>query len=106
MPKLIRLYITQVFVGFGLSAVFVAALLYTNVANLWHLVSTSEIGWIAVIMLFWFNGLVFSGVQFAITIMRMGHDDDEPASGKRVPVATNIPVRVEASAGVKPQRRG
>ncbi|SMH54519.1 hypothetical protein [Maritimibacter sp. HL-12] len=97
MPKLIRLYIKNVIIGFGLSAVFVFALLYTNVANLWHLVSTSDIGWIAAVMLWVFNGIVFAGVQFAIVVMRMG-DDDEPKGGKRVPVATDIPARVEAVA--------
>lgn len=98
MPKLVRLYIKNVIFGFGLSALFVTALLYSNVANLWHLISTSDMGWIAVVMLVFFNGVVFAGVQFAITIMRMEHEDDEPKGGKRVPVATNIPARVEAVA--------
>jgi hypothetical protein len=102
MPKLVRLYIKNVIIGFGLSAVFVSALLYTNVANLWHLISTSDIGWIAVALLWVFNGIVFAGVQFGIVIMRMG-EDDEPKGGKRAPVATNIPARVEATAA-KPQR--
>ncbi|MCI2393080.1 hypothetical protein [Aliiroseovarius sediminis] len=97
MPRLVRLYIKQVLIGFGLSATFVALLLYTNVGNLWHLVSTSDIGWIAVLMLFMFNGIVFAGVQFAIAVMRMEHDDT-PKGGKREPVATNIPVRVEATS--------
>ncbi len=106
MPRLIRLYIRQVFLGFGLSALFVSALLYLNVANLWHLVSTSPMGWVAVAMLFMFHGLVFAGVQFAITIMRMEERDDRPSGGKRAPVATDIPARVlataPASAGTKP----
>lgn len=97
MPKLVRLYISQVLIGFGLSATFVALLLYTNVGNLWHLVSTSDIGWIAVLMLFMFNGIVFAGVQVAIVIMRMERDET-PKGGKRQPVATNIPVRVEATS--------
>ena len=102
MPKLVRLYITQVLIGFGLSGIFVAALLYTNVGNLWHLISTSDMGWIALVMLVFFNGVVFSGVQFAIAVMRMEHEDDEPKGGKRVPVATNVPVKVEAvTAGPK-----
>lgn len=104
MPKLVRLYIKNVLFGFGLSALFVFALLYTNVANLWHLVSTSDMGWIAVIMLFFFNGAVFAGVQFAMTIMRMEEKDDDTSGGKRVPVATNVPVRVEATAAKKPLR--
>ena len=105
MPKLVRLYLKQIAIGFGLSGIFVTALLYTNVGNLWHLVSSSEIGWVAAFMLYMFHGLVFAGVQFAITVMRMEHEDDEPKGGKRVPVATNIPARIEATAGVKPRKR-
>lgn len=108
MPKLVSLYIRQVLVGFGLSAAFVAALLYTNVANLWHLVTSSDMGWVAVAMLFMFNGVVFAGVQFAIVIMRM-QDDDQPTRGKRVPLATNIPAPVKAQAsggGTARNRRG
>jgi len=75
MPRLVRLYIRQVLVGFALSASFVALLLWQNVANLGHLVSTSDVGWLAVTMLFVFNGLVFAGVQFAISIMRLSYDD-------------------------------
>ncbi|GGD35035.1 hypothetical protein [Sinisalibacter lacisalsi] len=97
MPQLVRLYIKNVIIGFALSGVFVFALLYLNIANLWHLISTSDMGWIALAMLVFLNGIVFAGVQFAIVIMRMG-EDDEPKGGKRVPVATNIPARVEATA--------
>ena len=82
MPKLISLYIRNVFYGFGLSAVFVGLLMYFNIANLWHLVSSSSMGWVAGVMLFMFNGIVFSGVQFGIAIMRM-EDNDEPKGGKR-----------------------
>ncbi len=103
MPKLVSLYIRQVLVGFGLSAVFVTALLYFNIGNLWHLVSTSPMGWVAVGMLFWANGVVFAGVQFAIVVMRMETSEDDPHGGKRVPVATNIPARVVVAA---PRKQG
>lgn len=82
MPRLVRLYITQTLIGFGLSAIFVAALLSLNVANLWHLVSSSSVGVLAVLMLWVFNGIVFAGVQFAIAIMRMA-DDNTHAGGNR-----------------------
>lgn len=82
MPKLIRLYIFQVLIGFGLSAIFVSLLLYLNVANLWHLVTNTSGGTVAVVMLFMFNGIVFAGVQFSIAIMRLA-DDDKPGGGKR-----------------------
>lgn len=105
MPELVRLYIKNVIMGFGLSAVFVGALLYLNVGNLWHLISTSNVGWIALVMLLFFNGVVFAGVQFAITIMRMEAQDDEPRGGKRIPVATNIPARVKVAAEAPRARR-
>jgi hypothetical protein len=104
MPKLVNLYIKNVLFGFALSGLFVFALLYTNVGNLWHLISTSDMGWIAVVMLVFFNGVVFAGVQFAISIMRMEHDDDEPTGGKRAPVATTIPAAVEVAAGGQQRR--
>ena len=109
MPKLIRLYILQVFAGFGLSAMFVGMLLYLNVGNLWHLVTHTSGGLIAVVMLFMFNGVVFAGVQFSITIMRMA-DNDTPTGGKRddlpvmqpslipIPVAAKAPTKREHSA--------
>ncbi len=82
MPKLISLYIRSVFYGFGLSAVFVGLLFYFNIANLWQLISSSSMGWLAGVMLFMFNGIIFSGVQFGIAVMRL-QDDDEPKGGKR-----------------------
>lgn len=84
MPKLVSLYIRNIAFGFALSAIFVAALLYFNIANLWHLVNSSSMGWVAVLMLFIFNGIVFAGVQFAIAIMQIDDDDDdEPKGGRR-----------------------
>lgn len=84
MPALVRLYIKNVIIGFALSAAFVAALLALNVGNLWHLVSATQGGWIAAVMLFVFNGIVFAGVQFAIVIMRMA--DKGGQGGTRRPV--------------------
>ena len=95
MPQLIRLYIRQVITGFGLSALFVAILLKFDVANLWHLVTHSEGGFIAVLMLWVFNGIVFAGVQFGISIMRMA-ESDEGDGGKR----QGAPVRQEAVVAV------
>lgn len=96
MPDLIRLYITHVAVGFAISAVVVAGLLWFNVANLGHLVATSDVGWLAALLLWLFNGIVFAGVQFAIAIMGMADDDDDDDEGghfARDPVAIPVPVR-------------
>ena len=88
MPKLVRLYIRQVIIGYLLSAVFVALLLAFNIGNLWHLVTHANGGWIAAFMLFVFNGIVFAGVQFGISVMRMARDDDDTGRGKRITFAT------------------
>ena len=44
MPKLVKVYLQQIAIGFGLSAVFTAILLYMNVGNLGHLVFNSSDG--------------------------------------------------------------
>lgn len=98
MPKLVKLYIKQVLIGFALSAAFVALLLWQNVANLGHLVTTSDIGWLAALMLFVFNGLVFAGVQFAIVIMNMGERETPKDGGRRDPIVTElVPVPARAN---------
>ncbi|MGR3714849.1 MAG: hypothetical protein ACU0A6_17205 [Shimia sp.] len=98
MPKLIRLYITQVLIGFALSAVFVAVLLWANVANLNHLIFNTSGGYIALAMLWFLNGIVFAGVQFGISIMRIAQDEDGGGGGKRDAVKMDLtqPVRVKA----------
>ncbi len=97
LPKLVRFYIRHVLIGYAIAAGFVALLLWQNVANLWHLVSHSDIGMLAVFLLWMFHGIVFSGVQFGISIMRMAEDDGD-SGGKRddLPVAdpVAVPVRV------------
>ncbi len=101
MPRLVNLYIRQTIIGFVLSAVFVTMLLTFNVANLWHLVSGSGIGMLAAFMLFMFNGIVFSGVQFGIAVMRMADNgDDNGGRSQREPVQTPamVPVRVRDDA--------
>lgn len=95
MPHLVKLYIRQVIIGYGISAAFVAGLMYLDIANLWSLISGSPVGWLALLMLWVFNGIVFAGVQFALALPKgHGEDDDrgrhDPAT---VFVAEPIPVR-------------
>jgi hypothetical protein len=80
MPRLIRLYIRQVLTGFALGLIFTMLLVTLNVANLGHLVSTVDGGTLAFWLLAIFNGSVFAGVHFGITILRMGHDRDDDES--------------------------
>ncbi|WP_037307646.1 hypothetical protein [Ruegeria halocynthiae] len=84
MPKLIRLYIRQVALGFVISAVFVGILLVLNVANLHDLITGSDVGLIALLMIWFMNGIVFAGVQFAYAIMSMAEKTGGPRRGSPV----------------------
>jgi len=112
MPQLVRLYIRNIVFGAGLSAAFVGLLMYFNVANLRHLILSSDIGYIAVALLFTFNTVVFAGVQFAIAVMRMAEDETPPGGGKRdaIPAGLDkaasmvaVPVPVEPKANRRKQ---
>lgn len=104
MPKLISLYIRNVVFGFALSGIFVTVLMYFNTANLWHLVSSSDMGWVAAGMLFMFNGIVFSGVQFAIAIMHIDQDD-APTGGTRTPLLVEYqPIAIPVEDSRRPGR--
>lgn len=105
MPQLVRLYLRNIAFGAALAVTFIGLLLYFNVANLRHLIFTSDIGYIALALMFVFNTVVFSGVQFAIAVMRMADDETPPGGGKRdaIPAAMEraanmaaLPVPVEA----------
>lgn len=97
MPKLIKVYMQQVAIGFGLSAIFTAILIYFNIGNLQRLVFGSSDGLLGLFLIFFFNGLVFAGVQFAIRIMRMGYeddDDDDHHGGDGVRYSDMVPIRI------------
>ncbi len=106
-PRLVRLYIRQCLIGFALAAVFVGLLLGFDVAGLRGLILATQGGWMALALLVLFNGLVFAGVQFAITIMRMAHPDD-PDAGRRdaLPVIPRLQrpdaVRVKVAGPQRP----
>lgn len=93
MPKLAKFYIIHCVIGFAVAGVFTALVLWYNVANLWHLVSTSDIGIMAVVVFWFLNGIVFAGVQFGVAVMLLSDGTDED-SGPRG--GTIIPVKVAA----------
>lgn len=107
MPELVRLYIRQCLIGFALAGVFVALLLGFDVAGLRRLAMATEGGVLAVFLLFFFNGLVFAGVQFGMTIMRMDRPEDDDRGGRRdaVPpdaLAEAVPVAVPVAGPQRP----
>lgn len=102
MPELIRLYIRSVMIGFALSAAFGAVLIWQDVMGIGHLILGSPVGWIAALMMFVFNGIIFASVQFGLRVMLMAEDDDTPKGGLRQHLPL-VPVRVEAHVRRKPR---
>jgi hypothetical protein len=104
MPEVFKFYIKHALIGFSVAAVFVGAILYLNVANLWHLISGSDIGIMALFVFWVLNGLVFGGVQMAVAVMLMADDTSDDVSGRggNAPEyaggGTLIPVRQEATS--------
>ncbi len=96
LPDLIKLYIKSCIIGFIAAAAFVGLMLWFDVMGLWGLVSRSQDGVLAVIVMWVLNGIVFAGVQFAFAIMSMADkDDDDDEGGRREEVwlAEPIPLR-------------
>ncbi|MEL6204317.1 MAG: hypothetical protein AAFR47_03265 [Pseudomonadota bacterium] len=75
LPRLVRLYIRHSALGFLAAAVFVALLMWFDVARLRYLVTHTADGPLALFLLWMFNGIVFSGVQFGIAIMSLSEND-------------------------------
>lgn len=104
MPELVKMYIRNVAIGFGIAAGFVATLLWFNVMNLWSLAAASDAGLLAVFLLWFLHGIVFAGVQFAWAVMAIAEKDSTPRGG--TPAAHQFqPVRVRAEAGSAQQRQ-
>jgi uncharacterized membrane protein len=101
MPKLIALYIRSVAIGFGLSAGFLALMLWLDVAGLRHLILGSDMGLVAAAMVFMFQGVVFAGVQFAIAVMSLAEKDDTPRGGLRDLIAPPVDSRIPVPVRVK-----
>ena len=99
MPKLIKLYITQSLIGLGIATCFVVLLLAFNVGNLWYLVTHTDVGPFAAFLLWAHFAVLCGGVQFAIRVMRLGHEDDQD-TGPRGGTPVARPVRVEATTRV------
>lgn len=91
-PNLMHLYLRHCVIGFLLSVVFVGLILFYDVAGLRGLVMGSDIGILAIFLLWFFIGTVFGSVQFAIVIMFMSENDDDDDDHR----GTLIPIRVAA----------
>ncbi|NCO21566.1 MAG: hypothetical protein GW905_06085 [Rhodobacterales bacterium] len=84
MSEIIRFYIRNCLIGFAVAALFVALLLWFDVAHLWTLISHSDIGILATALLVFFNGIVFAGAQCGVAIMLMTESEDGSGGGTGV----------------------
>ncbi|WGV16503.1 hypothetical protein [Fuscovulum ytuae] len=75
MPKLIRLYIDSVLLGFALGIGFVLLLVILDVAQIGRLVLTGRDGLLAAGMMAVFFGGLFASVQFALRVVTIGAQD-------------------------------
>ena len=87
-----RFYALHCVVGFPIAGVFVAALMYFNAANLWHLISASDIDLMELFVFWVLNGIVFAGVQAAVAVMMMAENPDQNDDGPRGGMPTTAPV--------------
>jgi len=98
MPQHIRFILRHAAYGFVLALVFVGMLLAFDVVGLWHLVTHTAEGPIALIMLVVFCTITFGSAQIGYKIMTLAEDDDDDRGGKRNGVssfdAIAIPVRI------------
>jgi hypothetical protein len=108
MPELVKMYIRHSAIGFALAGVFTAMLLWFNVQNLWYLVTHTDVGLLAVFLLWFMNGIVFAGVQFAWAVMSMAEPQDDNDRGGNSPLITEfrpIPVRIDETRDAERRRR-
>jgi hypothetical protein len=99
MPSHIKFLLRHAAFGSVIAAAFVGLVLWSNVANLWHLVTHTPEGPFAVAIFWVLCTITFGSVQMGIRIMMLADRDDEGGGGTRGPQAVHdpsaIPVRVQ-----------
>ncbi|MBR0679298.1 hypothetical protein GXW74_02270 [Roseomonas eburnea] len=97
IPPAVRFMIMHGLVGFGLSAAFVAAVLWADPGGVGSLIL--RVGGAPVVAMLWFfTGLTFGSVQIGTAVM-LQDGNDRPGGGRRLRLpAAPVPVRVEARA--------
>jgi hypothetical protein len=100
VPVAVRFMVRHGLVGFGLAAIFVAAVLWADPGGVGGLILRE--GGLPVIALLWFfTGLTFGSVQIGTAVMLQDGRDGPPRGGRRARLP-GPPLRVAATA---PARR-
>jgi hypothetical protein len=77
IPMLLQVLGLSWLIGSAIGVAFVSSLLLFNVAGLKDLIVRSDVYFLAMFLLYFFNMLTFSSVTMGITIMRLPWDDDK-----------------------------
>jgi hypothetical protein len=92
-------------IGFGLAALFTAALIWLNPSNLGTLLAQAPDYPLPTLILWYLLGLTCSSCQMGAAIMLLGSSKNDPPSGKfRVVLAQAL--RLPARVVVKPETLG
>lgn len=67
----------QLAIGIAAAAVFTATLLYMDSFGLWSLIKGSDVGFLAVLMLFAGSAITFGSVAMGAGVMLMERADDD-----------------------------
>ncbi|MEL7460067.1 MAG: hypothetical protein AAFX45_11255 [Pseudomonadota bacterium] len=97
MPRLVQLFLVSTGIGYALAGVFLALVIWFDVAHLGHLILNVDGGWFAGGVFVVLTGNVFAAVQVGISVMR-GVDAAEPPEGPTGPGMrghATIPVKVD-----------
>ncbi|MBL8847952.1 MAG: hypothetical protein JNN24_19490 [Hyphomicrobium zavarzinii] len=74
IPILLQILGLSSLLGVAIGVAFVSVLLLTNVAGLKDLIANSSEPYLALFLLYFFNGLTFSSVTMGVTIMGLPWD--------------------------------
>ncbi|MEM7076421.1 MAG: hypothetical protein AAGA28_17060 [Pseudomonadota bacterium] len=104
MPSSGRTVLINTAVGFALAAVFVALLLWFNIAGLAHRIAAVSKGWVMLLPLWAMFGGLFTCIQIVLAGLKDDDDDDDgPRGGHRDRRLTRDPVAIHIRAD---QQRG
>jgi hypothetical protein len=98
LPMLVRFLVSHGALGFGLAAVFVAALLAFDPQDAATLLLTAAGHWWPVVALWFFTGLTFGAVQIGVATMLLARRDPPPPPRGGGTPATLAPALLRARA--------
>ncbi|WP_237216889.1 hypothetical protein [Falsiroseomonas oryziterrae] len=95
LPTPVRFMACHAATGFGISALFVGALLLTNPGDAGTLLLTAADHWWPAAVLWFFIGLTFGSVQLGTAVMLLGEraEPPRPRGGSGAPVGL-VPIRL------------